>query len=56
MRDLCQVNLALLAKWRWHYLLGDGGLWWDILNAHYGVFYPSPHLGGRSSGLRGVSS
>lgn len=56
MRDLRQVNLALLAKWRWRYLLGDGGLWQDILTACYGVCYPSPHLGGRPSGLRGVSS
>ena len=24
VRDLCQVNLALLAKWRWRYLLGEG--------------------------------
>jgi len=44
------------AKWRWRFLLGDGGLWRDILIARYGVCHPSPHLGGRSSGLRGVSS
>jgi len=55
VRYLRQVNLALLAKWRWRYLLGDGGLWRDILIACYGVCYPSPHLGGRPSGLRGVS-
>ncbi|KEH37040.1 hypothetical protein MTR_2g029410 [Medicago truncatula] len=34
----------------------DGGLWRDILSACYGTCYPSPHLGGRPSGLRGVSS
>lgn len=33
-----------------------GGLWCDILVARYGRGYPSPHLGGRPSGLRGVSS
>ena len=56
VRDLRQVNLALLAKWRWRFLLGDGGLWCDILIARYEVCHPSPHLGGRPSGLRGVSS
>jgi len=53
VRDLRQVNLALLGKWRGCSLLGDGGLWRDILNARYGVSYPSPHLGGRPSGHRG---
>lgn len=55
MRDLRQVNLALLAKWRWRFLLGDGGLWREIITARYGVCHPSPHLGGRQSDLRGVS-
>jgi len=31
-------------------------LWCDILIARYEVCHPSPHLGGRPSGLRGVSS
>ena len=56
VRDLHQVNLALLAKWRWCHLLGDGGLWRDILIARYGDCHPSPHLGGRPSRLRVVSS
>jgi len=56
VRDLRQVNLALLAKWRWRYLLGEGGIWRDIICARYGGCLPSPHLGGRPSGLRGVSS
>lgn len=56
MRDLRQVNLALLAKWRWRYLLGEGGIWKDIIFARYGGCFPSPHLGGRPSGLRRVSS
>ena len=38
------MNLALLAKWRWWYLLGEGGLWNHIRNAWYGVCHPSPHL------------
>jgi len=56
VRDLRQVNLALLAKWRWRYLLGEGGIWRDIIFARYGGCLPSPHFGGRPSGLRGVSS
>jgi len=56
VRDLRQVNLALLAKWQWRYLIGEGGLWRDILIARYEECYPSPHLGGRPSRLRGVSS
>lgn len=56
VRDLRQVNLALLGKWRWRYLIGDGGLWHDILTARYGACSPSPHIGGRPSGLRGASS
>jgi len=56
VRDLRQVNLALLAKWRWRYLLGEGGVWRDISFARYGGCLPSPHLGGRPSGLRGASS
>jgi hypothetical protein len=55
VRDLRQVNLALLAKWRWRFLLEEGGLWRDILIARYDVCYPSPHLGGKPSGLRGAS-
>jgi hypothetical protein len=55
VRDLLQVNLALLAKWRWRYLLEEGGLWRDLLIARYGVCYPSPHLGGKPSGLRNAS-
>jgi len=30
VRDLRQVNLALLAKWWWRYLLGEEGIWRDI--------------------------
>jgi len=56
VRDLRQVNLALLAKWRWRYLVGDGGIWNNIISARYGGCLPSPHLGGRPSGLRGASS
>jgi hypothetical protein len=36
--------------------VGDGGIWKDIIRASYGECHPSPHLGGRPSGLRGVSS
>lgn len=53
MRDFRWVNLALLAKWRCHFLLEDGAIWRDIILALYGVCHPSPHLGGRPSGLRG---
>jgi len=56
VRDLRQVNLALLAKWRWRYLTGEGGLWREIIHARYGGCHPSPHLGCRPPGLRGVSS
>jgi len=56
VRDLRQVNLALLAKWRWRFLQGDEGIWRDIILAWYGECLPSPHLGGKPSGLRGVSS
>lgn len=56
VRDLCQVNLALLAKWRWRYLMGEGGGWRDIIFSRYSGCLPSPHLGGRPSGLRGASS
>ena len=56
MRDLRNVNLALLAKWRWRLLQGNDGIWRDIIRTRYGVGQPSPHLGGRPSGLRGVSS
>lgn len=56
VRDLRLVNLALLAKWRWRYLLRDGGIWRDIVSVRYGDCHPSPHLGGRPSGLRGLSS
>ena len=52
VRDLRQVNLALLAKWRLRYLVGDGGIWRDIISARYGGCHPSPHLGSRPSGLR----
>jgi len=31
VRDLHQVNLSLLAKWRWRYFIGEGGLWRNIL-------------------------
>jgi len=56
VRDLRQVNLALLAKWQWQFLVGEGDIWRDIIFAHYGGCHPSPHLGGRPSGLRGASS
>jgi hypothetical protein len=56
VRDPRQVNLALLSKWRWRYLLEDRGIWRDIISVRYGGCQPSPHLGGRPSGLRGVSS
>ena len=56
MRDLRQVNLALLAKWWWRYLLENGGIWKEIVLARYGGCHPSPHLGDRPSDLRGVSS
>jgi len=56
VRDLRQVNLTLLAKWRWRLLLGDGGIWKNIISARYGDCLPSPHPGGRPSGIRGASS
>lgn len=56
VRDLRQVNLALLGKWRWRFLVGDGGVWRNIILARYGECHPSPDLGGRPSSLRGASS
>lgn len=36
--------------------MGEGGGWRNIIFARYGGCLPSPHLGGRPSGLRGASS
>ncbi|MCH80102.1 LINE-1 reverse transcriptase like [Trifolium medium] len=46
IRDLHAVNLALLGKWRWRVIVGDQGIWRDIILARYGSLFPSPHLGG----------
>lgn len=35
MRDLWLVNLALLAKWRWNFLIEDSCLWREILISIY---------------------
>lgn len=29
------TNIALLAKWRWQFLLGDGGIWKNIIYIRY---------------------
>ncbi|GAU48001.1 hypothetical protein TSUD_404780 [Trifolium subterraneum] len=56
IRDLRVVNLAFLGKWRWMIIAGGQGLWREILLARYGSLFSSPHLGGRTNGLSGVSS
>lgn len=37
IKNLDWFNLALLAKWRWHILKEDKGIWRQILDSRYGV-------------------
>lgn len=54
VRDLRQVNLALLAKWHWRLLTDALGIWKSILVGRYGECFPSPR--GRPNSLRRFST
>lgn len=46
VRDVCLMNLSLLAKWRWMLLCGEKALWKEILVERYGILVGSKLDGG----------
>jgi hypothetical protein len=37
IKDLCLMNLSLLAKWRWRLLSEEDAVWINVIKAKYGV-------------------
>jgi len=46
----------MLGKWRWRLLVGETGLWKDILCARYGAVLVGSTRGGSVRGLRPSSA
>jgi len=36
VKEIRNFNSALLAKWKWRVMSGEGGKWKEILNSKYG--------------------
>jgi hypothetical protein len=52
VKDICLINVSLLAKWRWRLIDGESAFWKKVLKAKYGAYVDNLLAGGNMEAPR----